>query len=194
MSEQPPDDKNTVRDRDQDEHSRPGIPNPRQQPPDQEQPLRSPLQLVDRRPSQGVSSSQWIPPSTGNPDLDPVNLHQGQRIDLRDPNPLTPQGMLYDPRQLLDQQRRGSRPDGSIPAGARFDPFGPPDPDLVGPGRGPMPSGHFGVPDPDHMVPPGQPQPPTLGRGKTLKTPWPPRSGGFGGFPPPGGSGGSPFL
>lgn len=37
---------------------------------------------------------------------------------------------------------------GSIIPGARFDPFGPPNPDQVRPGRRPPP-------DSDHMPPPG---------------------------------------
>lgn len=174
------------RDRDQDDHTKPGIPRPGKQPDQQQQP---------NAPEQPASnplgrSSQWIPPTTGNPDLDPAGLTTGQTIDLRERNPLTPQGMLYDPRHLLDQQRR-SPPDysGQVPPGARFDPFGPPDPSQVGPGRGPRPGHEFGMPDPDHLPPPGVPQQQPRPGGKSLKNPW-----GGPGFPPSGGAGGPPFL
>lgn len=181
-----------MKDKDQDEHTRPGIPRPGEQP-DQEQQPNAPPQ-PGSRPRGPSLSSQMIPPMYGNPDLDPAGTTHGHPIDLREPNPLTPRGMLYDPRQLLDQQRQGSRrPDSGVPEGARFDPFGPPDPSMVGPGRGPFPSSQFGVPDPDHFQPPGQYQHPNLGRSnKSLKHPGPP--GGPPRFPPPGGSGGSPFL
>lgn len=46
---------------------------------------------------------------------------------------------------------------GAVPPGARFDPFGPPDPDAMPPVRGPRPlgpRGGFGDPDPDHLRPP----------------------------------------
>jgi len=185
-----------LRDRDQDEHTRPGIARPGQQP-DQQQLPGAPPQPTLRQPT----SSQWIPPTTGNPDLDPAGQHAPYPLGGghgHNVNPLTPQGMLYDPGQLLDLQRRGNWPDSAVPPGARFDPFGPPDPSTIGPGRGPMPSSQFGAPDPDHFQPPGQPQPPGLGSGKSLKMPWPPgRLGGPRGpgpFPPPGGAGGSPFL
>lgn len=182
-------------------------PNPDEQP-DQQQSLgeqqqqqqqqRSPNQLPERQQQQTFAqvqqSSQWTVPSTGNPDLDPACLNQGQRIDLRDPNPLVPQGMIYDPRQLLDQQRRSQHPDlgGSyLPPGARFDPFGPPDPSLVGPGRGPLPDS-FANPDPDHFMPPGtMPQMPrNAQKGPKDIFRAPPGSH----FPPPGGAGGAPFL
>jgi len=69
-----------------------------------------------------------------------------------------------DPRNLFDPLREDRRfpggprvPPGSIPPGARFDPFGPPD---MGPrpGRGPPfgggpPTNFFG-PNPDHFRPP----------------------------------------
>lgn len=181
-------------DKDQDEHTKPAIPRPGQQPDQQQQPNAPPQPDPNSSP-QRLNSSQWIGclPTTGNPDLDPV--HGQQRIDLREHNPLTPQGMIFDPRQLIEQQQRqgGHRPGGGLPPGARFDPFGPPDPGSVGPGRGPMPSSQFGDPDPDHFAPPGQPHPPNLRPGgKGLMFPWPP--GGGPGFPPPGGAGGSPFL
>jgi hypothetical protein len=182
-----PKETNLVRDEDQDEHTRPGIPRPGEQP-DQEQQPFAPPQRGQGSPLPTRGSSQMIPPSTGNPDLDPAGMTPRQYIDPRQQNPLTPQGMLYDPRQLLDRQR-GHDPHSNInvPPGARFDPFGPPDPSQVGPGRGPLPTSQFGVPDPDHLEPPGAPR----SLGKTLKGPWPP---GGRGFPPPGGSGGSPFM
>lgn len=178
-------DLNRDKDRDQDKQSRPTIGPPGQQP-DQQQIPGAPPQAPNRpTPS---PSSQWIPPSTGNPDLDPAGLHQARRVDLRDINPLTPQGMLYDPRQLIDRQREPN-PMGGVPPGARFDPFGPPDPNQVGPGRGPDPASQFGVPDPDHLPPPGIPQ-----ANKSLKHPFSRPgggpgggSGGFGGF-------GGPFI
>lgn len=146
-------------------------------------------------PRPGQQTSQWIPPRVGNPDLDPACLQQGQRIDLREPNPLIPQGMIYDPRQLLDQQRGSRQPEsggrGGLPLGARFDPFGPPDPSLVGPGRGPLPDTQFANPDPDHFAPPGIPQIPRNAQ-KASKDLFRGPAGSH--FPPPGGAGGSPFL
>ena len=175
-------------DKDTDEHTKPGIARPGDQADQQQQP-NAPPQNDQRRPN--PSSTQWTPPSTGNPDLDPAGLHQQRRIDLSDSrnNPLTPQGMLFDPSQLIDLQRHPRQPDLSVPPGARFDPYGPPDPTQVGPHRGPLPeSTQFGVPDPDHLPPPGMPQ---MG-GKSLKSPWQAPRGPH--FPPPGGAGGSPFL
>lgn len=174
------------KDNDQDKQSQPGIPPPGKQLDQQQQP-NAPPQPQSRQ----SGSSQWTPPS-GNPDLYPAG--HTQRIDLRERNPLEPQGMLYDPRQLLDHQR-ANRPDVSgVPEGARFDPFGPPDPDLVGPGRGPRPSGAFANPDPDLFMPPGQQQPPQLARKslKSLKDPtqFPP---GPPSGRPGGGLGGGPF-
>lgn len=175
-------------DNDTDEHTRPGIAPPGRQP-DQAQQLNAPPQRQELFPDQQPTSrTQWIPPTTGNPDLDPAGIGSNQRL-----NPLAPQGMLYDPRQLLDAQRQspqtgGTQPDIHLPPGARFDPFGPPDPSQVGPGRPPLPSYGFGGPDPDHFQPPGMPQLP--GSHKSIKKPgWPP------GGPPGGGpSGGGPFL
>lgn len=174
-------------DEEQDTRSRPGIPAPGLQQ-DQQQQTNAPPQPTDRR---SCPSQQWIAPRTGNPDLDPA-FGSGPQVNLRERDPLMPQGMLYDPRQLLEA-RRGPGNSGSgsmLPPGARFDPFGPPDPSQVGPGRGPTPSSQFGDPDPDHFAPPGMPDPFGSGRAaKSFKGPWPP-----GGFPPPGGAGGSPFL
>lgn len=155
-------------DREKDRRTGPGIPRPGQQP-DQQQDPNAPPQPDSR---ESTRSSLWIPPTTGNPDLDPAGsqLHS-RRIDLREPDPLTPQGMIYDPRQLTNPQRQ---PDYNLPPGARFDPFGPPGPDEVGPGRGPTPSSFYGEPDPDHFQAPGMPQLPRH-RGKNLsKMPWPP--------------------
>lgn len=144
-------------DKDSDKKSEPGIRRPGQQD-DQQQDPNAPPQPESRRSNR---SSQIVMPSTGNPDLDPVGLTNPGRIDLRETNPLVPQGMLYDPRQLLDQQRNTSQPGAGLPPGARFDPYGPPDPDLVGPGRGAQPDTTFGNPDPDHFQPPGmQPRQP----------------------------------
>lgn len=158
------------RDKDQDEHSRPGLPRP------------------GKQPGQQPHAPPFAP--TTNPDLDPACSQQGQRIDPRQPNPLVPQGMLFDPRQLLDHRyptNPGHPIDPSHPPGARFDPYGPPDIDLVVPGR--HPPSTFGNPDPDHLPPPGVPQLPPMG-GKNL-----PGRGPLGSrFQPPGGAGGSPFL
>lgn len=176
-------------DEDQDKYSKPGIPRPGNQP-DQLQQQNAPPQDGHRQPSH---SSDWIPPTTGNPDLDPANLSRPGRIDLRDVNPLTPQGMLFDPRQLhpsnQDPQRPGPRPN-QPPPGARFDPFGPPDPDEIIPGEGPR-SSRFGNPDPDHFQPPGLLPP----MGKNIKSPFPfqPRPP-FGGPRGPGGFGGPGSL
>lgn len=179
-------------DDEKDEHTKPGIPRPGEQPDQQQQPF-APPQPESQDLASRSSSSQWTVPRTGNPDLDPACFQQGQRIDLRDPNPLVPQGMIFDPRQLLDQQRRSQQPPsgGYIPPGARFDPFGPPDPSLVGPGRGPFPDSTFGNPDPDHFAPPGLPQMPrNAQKGPKDIFRGPPGSQ----FPPPGGAGGAPFL
>lgn len=182
-------------DSDDNDQTRPGIPRPGQQP-DQRQDPNAPPQPSSRDVSQ---SSLFIPPSTGNPDLDPVGFNNPGRIDLREPNPLVPQGMLYDPRQLLDQQRRQSQPNPSspssiLPPGARFDPYGPPDPNLVGPGRGALPD-HFAGPDPDHFQPPGIPPlqdpqarrrlPPTFKGLPRGPRGGPPGPGGPGDFGPP---------
>jgi len=81
------------------------------------------------------------PLAIGRGDLDPLGQTAG--------------GMLMDPRGLLDPrwQQDGPRfglPRGSIPPGARFDPFGP-----VGPYQ-PRPNpNRFSGPDPDHLPPPG---------------------------------------
>lgn len=177
-------------DDDTDDKSKPGIPRPGSQE-DQQQNPNAPSQPQLRNPTR----SNIILPSTGNPDLNPAGLTNPYPIDLRERNPLVPQGMLFDPRQLLDQQRRSSQPHPNLPPGARFDPFGPPDPDLVGPGRGPLPdSTHFANPDPDHFQPPGlPPQNPDRRKGPfPLKNP---TRGPFGGPDGPGGPGfGPPFV
>lgn len=184
----------------EDEPIRPGIPGPGEQPDQQQDPNAPP-----QPPTRGTNPlNRWQVPSTGNPDLDPVGLTNPARIDLRERDPMMPQGMLFDGRQLLDQHRgRDPGLPGLVPPppGARFDPFGPPDPDSVGPGRGPRPGSHhqFGVPDPDHMPVPGMPELENNQQraSKTLKDPhFPPRRGPLGG--PPGGAGGlgggPPFL
>jgi proteasome inhibitor subunit 1 (PI31) len=73
-------------------------------------------------------------------------------------------GMIMDPRDLFRPPRNdrfpgGPRfPPGSVPPGARFDPFGPPGvgPSPFGPSRGgfsgvPPAPRTFGEPNPDHM-------------------------------------------
>ena len=98
---------------------------------------------------QDLNQPRRYPPQVGGADLDP--FHRGG-------------GMLMDPRELYGSRGRfpgpnpgtgpfGSGPHlppGSLPPGARFDPFGPP-----GPRGGPWPRGpNSGNPDPDHERPP----------------------------------------
>lgn len=65
--------------------------------------------------------------------------------------------MIFDPRDFFGLTRpaeKETHPDPRAPPGARFDPLGPPDPDQVGPGRGPKTPMGF-KPNPDHFPPPG---------------------------------------
>lgn len=157
------------KDKDTDKRTDPAI-NP--QGTDQQQPR--PL------PQSRKQSQQWIPPTSGNPDLDP---HIRTNVDLREHNPLVPRGMIFDPSQLIDSQRNPDRhphsPRNILPPGARYDPIGPPDPSSVGPGRSPRPGHEFAVPDPDHFQPPGMPSMKRLGKGG------PPGPTGMGGPPGP---------
>jgi proteasome inhibitor subunit 1 (PI31) len=45
--------------------------------------------------------------------------------------------MIFDPFRAGDDRRMipGNLPRGAVPPGARFDPFGPPDPDSLRPNR-----------------------------------------------------------
>lgn len=104
---------------------------------------------------QDLSQPRRFPPQVGGADLDPFHRGLGG-------------GMLMDPRELYGNSGRfgpppgrgpmgpsGHLPPGSIPPGARFDPFGPPPPGPRPGPRGPWPRGpHAGNPDPDHERPP----------------------------------------
>lgn len=143
-SSQPPSPKNDGGPRsDGPPNPRPGHPVPPRGPPDWDQDLSHPRRF---------------PPQVGGADLDPFHRGVGG-------------GMLMDPRELYGNSggRFGPNPGigpfgggprlppGSIPPGARFDPFGPPRP---GPrpdrwrGPRPPPGPGSGNPDPDHERPP----------------------------------------
>ncbi|KAH6937124.1 hypothetical protein HPB50_025585 [Hyalomma asiaticum] len=102
----------------------------------------NPLHIPSRQP--GI---EWSP------------LQEGPRLGQRDLNPFYQGppggGMLMDPRQLPRPHHSDPGvgipgiPRGSIPPGARFDPFGPPRPDAPG-----APSSRFAGPNPDHLPPP----------------------------------------
>lgn len=101
----------------------------------EEDPLRVPPRHM-HRPPPGEWTEQGDPLAIGRGDLDPFARGQGA-------------GMLFDPMRGGRPQfgpdpnagLPGNLPRGSIPPGARFDPFGPP-------GMRPQP-------DPDHLPPPG---------------------------------------
>lgn len=90
----------------------------------------------------------------GSDDLDPLAGIGGPRFGPGGSfNPIGPLGggggMLFQPPGRFDQPRGGGGvPHGSIPPGARFDPFRPPDVDGLPPRRRPRP-------DNDEMPPPG---------------------------------------
>uniref|UniRef100_A0A6M2E5B3 Proteasome inhibitor PI31 subunit n=1 Tax=Amblyomma tuberculatum TaxID=48802 RepID=A0A6M2E5B3_9ACAR len=102
----------------------------------------NPLHIPSRQP--GI---EWTPqpdvPRLGQRDLDP--FYHG---------PPGGGGMIMDPRQLPRPHHSDPGvgipgiPRGSIPPGARFDPFGPPRPNVPGPAM------RFSVPNPDHLPPP----------------------------------------
>ncbi|CAH1774476.1 unnamed protein product [Owenia fusiformis] len=115
----------------------------------EEDPLRVPPRHGDRQPPDWGEPSN--PFSIGRGDLDPLAGGRGG-------------GMLMDPSRGGFPLGGGMNPDiglpgparlprGAVPPGARFDPFGPPPPDLVPSGepRG----GHRVGPDNDHLPPPG---------------------------------------
>ncbi|XP_067008959.1 proteasome inhibitor PI31 subunit [Anabrus simplex] len=111
----------------------------------EDDPLRVPRRDVD--PGFG---SNWDPHgdplAIGRSDLDPFARGGGMLF-----NPFGPRGGVRQPPDIGGVP--GGLPRGSIPPGARFDPFGPPG---VGPGIGPGRGGHRGfAPDPDHLPPPG---------------------------------------
>ncbi|XP_046384196.1 proteasome inhibitor PI31 subunit [Ischnura elegans] len=82
------------------------------------------------------------PLGVGRSDLDPLGRLGG--------------GMLFQPPRrggvMPGLGVPGGLPRGAIPPGARFDPFGPPDLDRPGRGRG---LGRLSNPDHDHLPPPG---------------------------------------
>lgn len=112
-----------------------------------------------------LNQPRRFPPQVGGADLDPFHGGVGG-------------GMLMDPRELFGPGGRSRGPDpgtgpfgsgprlppGSLPPGARFDPFGPPAPGPRGgpwprggqwPRGGPWPRGpNSADPDPDHERPP----------------------------------------
>lgn len=97
------------------------------------------------------------PPNYGRDDLDP----QLQPIDPRAQQGGSG-GMVMDPRDLHpsrgNQEPQGGSgsyriPPGSVPPGARFDPFGPVGPEYD-PRRPDLSRTSGGEPDPDHMRPP----------------------------------------
>lgn len=115
-------------------------------------------------PRSGIDPDHRVPDSDplriGPPRLPPVSRGWGfdpLRVGHADLDPLGRfgQGMLMDPRQRFPGRGPpdhssgipGYLPRGSVPPGARFDPFGPTNPDVFPRGRG-------GGPDPDHMKPP----------------------------------------
>lgn len=117
------------------------------------QPRRDPLMIGDPRMPPRVDPFNY-----GRPDLDPFANRGGAPGG----------GMLFDP---FAENRRGGRidpsaglpapglPRGAVPPGARFDPFGPPDPNRdfglrapSRPGTGPRLPGSGSNPD---MMPPG---------------------------------------
>ncbi|CAH2241098.1 proteasome inhibitor PI31 subunit [Pararge aegeria] len=103
---------------------------------------------VTPRPMPGV-----VPENPNLWDLPPSDLRNVGRSDL---DPFAPPGggMLFNPfspgRDIENPGLGipGGLPRGSVPPGARFDPFGPP-------GVGPMPGRRPPPPDADHFPPPG---------------------------------------
>ncbi|XP_023716810.1 proteasome inhibitor PI31 subunit isoform X2 [Cryptotermes secundus] len=101
-----------------------------------------PLRIGQPRRGIGVGfDPDWDPLSVGRSDLDPFSRGGGMVF-----NPFGRPGGIRNPGAGIP----GGLPRGSVPPGARFDPFGPPD---IDPGRGRGPA--RGIPDPDHLPPPG---------------------------------------
>ncbi|EDO37152.1 predicted protein [Nematostella vectensis] len=112
-----------------------------------------PLRLPPRRPPD--FRDEWAPP------VGPFPYGEGDR------SPGFPGGggMLMDPFRTGRFPRvpggptgpnpPGQIPRGSVPPGARFDPFGPIPPDGEVGARPGNPPGRFAGPDPDHLPPPG---------------------------------------
>ncbi|XP_050040459.1 proteasome inhibitor PI31 subunit-like [Dermacentor andersoni] len=102
----------------------------------------NPLHIPSRQPGIEWSPLQEVP-RVGQRDLNP--FYQGPPGG----------GMLMDPRQLPRPHHSDPGvgipgiPRGSIPPGARFDPFGPPRPDAPG-----TANPRFAGPNPDHLRPP----------------------------------------
>lgn len=188
-------DLNPNKDKDSDEYTNPGIPVPGKQSSQKELPGAPPQPQHRHHPD----PSRWIPPISGNPDLDPAGSSQ-QRIDLRDPthHPLTPQGMLFDPSQLRNIPHGPPlNPYSGVPEGARFDPYGPPGPLDIGPHGRPVPSSNFADPDPDHFQLPGALRIPlgkTTGKSVLKELPRPPFGPGGGGSGSFGGGFSGPFI
>ncbi|XP_013183925.1 proteasome inhibitor PI31 subunit [Amyelois transitella] len=108
-------------------------------------PPDDPLRVPRPQPNVQPDTHPWdMPPSplrVGRSDLDPFAPGGG--------------GMLFNPfgpdRRMPDDPGMGipgGLPRGSVPPGARFDPFGPP-------GVGPRPGRRPPPPDADHLPPPG---------------------------------------
>ncbi|XP_072940052.1 proteasome inhibitor PI31 subunit-like [Epargyreus clarus] len=101
------------------------------------------------------SRSSMIPrPDSHNLwDLPPAHMPNIGRSDLDPFAPVGSGGMLFNPFQPRRDLENpglgipGGLPRGSVPPGARFDPFGPP--------GGPMPGRRPPPPDADHLPPPG---------------------------------------
>ncbi|XP_061385737.1 proteasome inhibitor PI31 subunit [Danaus plexippus] len=110
-------------------------------------PIEDPLRIPPR-PAPGI-----VPENPNLWDLPPANLRNVGRSDL---DPFAPMGggMLFNPfspgRDIENPGLGipGGLPRGSVPPGARFDPFGPP-------GVGPLPGRRPPPPDADHLPPPG---------------------------------------
>jgi len=121
-----------------------------------EQPSRliedDPLRIPPRRPPD--FHGEWAPP------VGPFGYGDSDRLPG---HPGTGGGMLMDPFRsggvgssgggtFGPSPHPGQLPRGSVPPGARFDPFGPVPP---GGARPDSRSGRFAGPDPDHLPPPG---------------------------------------
>lgn len=96
-------------------------------------------------PGQGLTQPYARPDDYGRSDLDPFG-----RIDPLRIGPGGSGGMMFDPFHGSGRPRiPGNLPPGSVPPGARFDPYGPVLPDDLG-GSNPMRAG----PNPDVLRPP----------------------------------------
>ncbi|KXJ20526.1 Proteasome inhibitor PI31 subunit [Exaiptasia diaphana] len=109
---------------------------------------QDPLRVSPRRPPD--FRDEWTPPTGTFPygDGDRFPGHPGGGGMLMDP--FRTGGGL--PSMPGTGSVPGQLPRGSVPPGARFDPFGPVPP---GGARGDTQSGRFAGPDPDELPPPG---------------------------------------